>query len=81
MSWIVEIAKMLVLCAATAFVLALANFIPPFNNSTAIGLDLVLRITGARLALVGGLNLGVGLLLTRLTVFGDAAGKLHVNLR
>jgi|HubBroStandDraft_6_1064221.scaffolds.fasta_scaffold1814484_1 hypothetical protein len=81
MGWVIEIAKALVLCTATAFVLALASMIFPLNNSKATGIDLVFRLTGSRLALVGVVNFVVGLLLTRLTVVGDAAGRWHLRLR
>lgn len=81
MAWVIEIAKAFVLCAATAFVLAVANMIFPLNNSKATGIDLLFRLTGSRLALVGVVNFVVGLLLTRLTVVGDAAGRWHLGLR
>ena len=82
MGWVIEIAKAFVLCAATVFVLAVAGMIfLPLNNSKAVGIDLLFRFTGFRLALVGVVNLIVGLLLTRLTVVGDATGHLHLGLR
>ena len=80
MASVIEIAKAFVLCAATAFVLAVASMIP-LNNSKATGIDLLFRLTGSRLALVGVVNFVVGLLLTRLTVVGDAAGRWHLGLR
>lgn len=81
MGWILEIVKLLVLCAATALVLALgAMILPRGTNSKAIGIDLVLHLTGARLAMVGVLNLVVGLLLTRVGLVLDA-GRLHVTFR
>lgn len=76
-----EVAKALVLFTATAFVLALTSMIFPLNNSKATGIDLVFRLTGPRLALVGVVNFLVGLLLTRLTVVGDAVGRWHLRLR
>ena len=81
MGWIIEVAKMLAVCVATALVLAAAVALFPLHNSKATGVDLIFRLTGHRLALVGALNVVVGLLLTRLTMFGDAAGKLHIALR
>lgn len=81
MSWIVEIAKMSVVCLFTIFVLIVGYMVIPHGNAKATGLDLLLSIIGTRLALVGALNVVIGLTLTRLSVFGDAAGKLHVTLR
>ena len=51
------------------------------NNSKATGIDLLFRLTGSRLARVGVVNFIVGLLLTRLTIVGDAAGRRHLGLR
>jgi hypothetical protein len=81
MAWVIEIAKAFVLCAATAFVLAVASMIFSLNNSKATGIDLLFRLTGSRLALVGVANFIVGLLLTRLTIVGDAAGRWRLGLR
>lgn len=79
MVWILEIVETLVLCAATVLVLALGAMIfPRGTNSKAIGIDLVFHLTGARLAMVGLLNLVVGLLLTRVG-FVLEAGRLHVT--
>ena len=81
MGGVIEITKAFVLCTATAFVLAVASMIFPVNNSKATGIDLLFRLTGSRLALVGVVNFVVGLLLTRLTVVGDAVGRWHLRLR
>jgi hypothetical protein len=83
MGWVIEIAKALGVCAVTAFVLALGFMLFPLGgtNQKAIGIDLLFRLTGFRLALVGALNVVVGLLLTRLSVFSDAGGRMHFTLR
>ena len=80
MSWVSEIAKVLVLCLFTIFVLFVGYMLPP-HNSKATGLDLLFHLIGSRLALVGVLNVVIGLVLTRLSVFGDAAGRWHFGLR
>lgn len=82
MSWIIEIAKALVVCAGTIFLLIVSNviFSLNINNSKATGLALGFQIIGTRLALVGVLNVVIGLLLTRVTPFYDAAG-FHFGLR
>jgi hypothetical protein len=76
-----EIARALGLCAATTLILVAGMMFFPINNSKATGIELVFRLTGSRLALVGVLNVFIGLLLTRLTIVGDAAGHVHINLR
>jgi hypothetical protein len=81
MGWILEIAKMSVVCLFTILVLVVAYELAPHGNAKATGLALFLSIIGSRLAIVGVLNLVIGFVLTRLYVFGDAAGKLHVTLR
>lgn len=58
-----------------------ASMIFSLNNSKATGIDLLFRLTGSRLALVGVVNFIVGLLLTRLTIVGDAAGRWRLGLR
>jgi hypothetical protein len=80
MGWVIEIAKALTVCIATAVVLALVVMLVPLNNSKATAVDVIFRLTGFRLALVGGLNVVIGLGLTRLSVVGDAAGRWHFSL-
>jgi hypothetical protein len=80
MGWVIEIAKLLLVCAVTAIVLAMPTIVG-VGNSKATGLDLLFRFTGSRLAMVGVLNLVIGLVLTRLSVISDAAGRWHFSLR
>jgi len=80
MGWILEISKMLVVVVLTIFVLLVGYMLPP-HQSKATGLDLLFHLMGSRLALVGVLNVVIGLVLTRLSVVGDAAGRWHFSLR
>jgi uncharacterized integral membrane protein len=81
MGWIIEIAKLLPVCTGTALVLAVAMMVFPVGNAKATGVNLLFALTGSRLALVGVLNVVIGLVLSRLTVVGDAARRWHFGLR
>jgi hypothetical protein len=83
--WIIEVSKLLPICVGTLIVLALLTMIgfafTGGNSHKATGIDLIFAVTGTRLAAVGVLNVVIGLVLSRLTVVGDAAGKWHFGLR
>lgn len=77
--WVIEIAKALTLALLVTSVLLAIEMFTPFSNSKAIGVNLLLRVGGARLMLVGVFQAAFGLLLSRLNVAADATGKLHIT--
>ena len=81
MSWIIEIAKLLPLCAGTALVLAVATMLTPLGERESSRHQFDFRNHRLTACLGRFLNVVIGLVLSRLTVVGDAAGRMHFSLR